>query len=210
MGKSQSKEPISEAKDENYMRFALVGLSGTGKSAFVNAVRGVDDDDENAATVEIVETEQSPKEYIYPSHPHVSFCDMPGYGTPRYPDLPTYWRELELEKFDTFLIFISNRVTALDLAMIQKVKSLNKSLFLIRPKIDLECKMKEDKPNFKEKELLSKIKNYIVKETDHLLCDENNIFLVSNYHPYNEKWEFLRLIQAIIDIIPAPAIGKYT
>ena len=189
MGKSPSKQPISEAKDGNYMRFALVGLCGSGKSAFVNAVRGVDDEDENAATVDIVNTGQSPKEYIYPSHPHVSFCDMPGYGTgtPSDPDLKNYWEKYQLKKFDTFLIFISNRVMALDLAMIQKVKSQNKSFFLIRPKIDLECKMKEHE----QEELLSKIKQYIVKETDHLLCEEDDIYLISNYYPYNKKWEFL-------------------
>ena len=146
---------------------------------------------------------------MYPSHPHVSFCDMPGYGTISEPDLKDYWKKYQLKKFDTFLIFI-HRVTALDLAMIQKVKSLNKSFFLIRPKIDLDYKMNEDKPNFNEEELLSKIKNYIVQETDQLLCDENDIFLVSNYYPYNEKWEFLRLIQAMINIIPAPDIGKYS
>ena len=170
----------------------------------------VDDEDENAATVDIVDAGQSPKEYIYPSHPHVSFCDMPGYGTTSDPDLKNYWEKYQLEKFDTFLIFISNRLTALDLAMIHKVKSFNKSFFLIRPKIDLECKMKENKPNFKEEDLLSKIKNYIVKQTDHLCCHEDNIFLVSNYHPYEQEWEFLRLIQAIIDIMPAPQLGTIT
>ncbi len=40
MGKSQSKQLTSEAKDGNFTSFALVGLSGSGKSAFVNAVRG--------------------------------------------------------------------------------------------------------------------------------------------------------------------------
>ena len=40
MGKSQSKQPESDVKDENYVRFALIGSSGSGKSAFVNAVRG--------------------------------------------------------------------------------------------------------------------------------------------------------------------------
>jgi ABC-type glutathione transport system ATPase component len=41
MGKSQSKETTSdEEKHGNHARFALVGSSGCGKSAFVNAVRG--------------------------------------------------------------------------------------------------------------------------------------------------------------------------
>jgi predicted GTPase len=42
MGKSQSKETTSdqEKQDDKYAHFALVGSSGCGKSAFVNAVRG--------------------------------------------------------------------------------------------------------------------------------------------------------------------------
>ena len=40
MGKSQSKQLMVEPEDENYQRFAFVGFSGSGKSAFVNAVRG--------------------------------------------------------------------------------------------------------------------------------------------------------------------------
>mgnify|MGYP002804483302 CR=1 FL=1 len=103
----------------------------------------MDDEDDNAAIVDIGDTGQSPKEYIYPSHPHVSFCDMPGYGTLSEPDVKNYWEKYQLEDIDTFLIFISNRVAALDLKMIQKVKSVNKSFFLIRPKIDLEYNMKE-------------------------------------------------------------------
>jgi ABC-type lipoprotein export system ATPase subunit len=41
MGKSQSKKLTSILEDEksNYIRFALVGSSGSGMSAFVNAVR---------------------------------------------------------------------------------------------------------------------------------------------------------------------------
>ena len=165
----------------------------------------IDDEDENAASVDIVDAEQSPKEYIYPSYPHVSFCDLPGYGTPNYSDLQKYWKKFELGKFDTFLIFISNRVTALDLNLIEKVKSVNKSYLLIRPKIDLEFARKSEKPQFDEKELISKIMDYIIKQTGRLSCAEN-IFIISNYDP--RKWDFFRLIEAIMKIMPDPEIGE--
>ena len=167
----------------------------------------IDDKDELAASVDIVETEQEPTEYTYPSNPHVCFCDLPGYGTPSYPDLETYWRTLELEKFDIFLIFISQRVTALDLAIIKKVKSIKKSFFLIRTKIDLECRMKKPNAQLQEEDLLSKIKDYIVTSTKRLSCAEEDIFVISNYYPY--EWDFFRLIQAIIHVMPSPEKGEY-
>ncbi len=167
----------------------------------------IDDEDENAASIDIVDAEQSPKEYVYPSHPHVSFCDLPGYGTPSYPDLQTYWRKFRLETFNTFLIFITNRVMSFDLKLIQKVKSLNKSYLLIRTKIDVECAPKNKKRQFREEELLSKIRDYIIKQTDQLSCAEE-IFLISSYDPY--KWDFFRLIQAIVKIMPDPDISEYS
>ncbi|CAB4044960.1 interferon-inducible GTPase 5-like, partial [Paramuricea clavata] len=162
----------------------------------------VDDEDELAASVDIVETEQEPTEYTYPSNPHVSFCDLPGYGTPSFPNLETYWKTLELEKFEIFLIFMSLRVTELDLAIIKKVKSIKKSFFLIRTKIDVECMTKKPNAQLQEEDLLSKIKDYIITSTKHLSCAEEDIFLISNYYPY--KWDFFRLIQAIMSVMRSP------
>ena len=166
----------------------------------------VDDEDEQAASVDIVDTGQQPKEYIYPSNPYVSFCDLPGYGTSSYPDVETYWKKLELEKFNTFLIFISIRVTALDLAIIQKVQSMKKAFLLIRTKIDVECMTRKNKCQVKEEELLPKIKDYILTQTSHLSCSKEEIFLISNYDPY--KWDFFQLIQVIIKMMPDPKIGE--
>ena len=203
MGKSQSKEQISETckRDPNYVYFALVGQSGIGKSSFVNAVRGVDEGDDLAASVDIVEKEQQPKEYTYPSHPLVSFCDLPGYGTPSYPDVETYWTKFELEKFDRFLIFIS-RVMQDDREIMQKIKTINKPFFLIYTKIDIAAetmmKLKEDR--FREEELLPTIRNDILKWTKP--CPKENIFIINNHEP--RKWEFFQLIEAIMNVMPPP------
>jgi GTP-binding protein EngB required for normal cell division len=143
---------------------------------------------------------------MHPSNPYVSFCDLPGYGTPSYPDVETYWKKLELEKFDTFLIFISIRVTALDLAIIQKIQSMKKAFLLIRTKIDVDCMTKKIKSQVKEEELLIKIKDYIVEQTSHLSGSEEDIFLISSYDPY--KWDFFRLIEAIINMMPDPEMGE--
>ena len=167
----------------------------------------VHDEDEQAASVDIVDTGQQPKEYTYPSNPYVSFADLPGYGTPSYPEVETYCRKLQLQKFDIFLIFISSRITALDLAIIKKVQSMKKAFLLIRTKIDLDCMTKKIKSQVKEEELLIKIKDYIVEQTSHLSGSEEDIFLISSYDQY--KWDFFRLMQAIINMMPDPEISKY-
>ena len=165
----------------------------------------IDEEDESAARVDIVDGEQQPMEYSYPSNPLVRFCDLPGYGTPTNPDLESYWNKFELEEFDIFIIFITSRIMGLDLAILRKIKSINKSLFIVRPKIDMEFTQNRKKL-IEEELLLSKIKNYILRYTKEMSCTEEDIFLISNYEPY--KWEFFRLVQAIMKAMPVPEIGK--
>ncbi|CAB4036395.1 interferon-inducible GTPase 5-like [Paramuricea clavata] len=50
-----------------------------------------------------------PTEYPHPNNPMISFVDLPGIGTPNYPDLPTYCEKVCFERYDTFLIFTANR-----------------------------------------------------------------------------------------------------
>ena len=168
----------------------------------------IDVDDERAASVEIVGKEHEPIEYTYPSNPDVSFCDLPGYDTSNYPDFTSYWGKLELEKYDIFLVFLSNRVMDVDLKIIKKIKSMKKPFCLIRPKIDedVECTMMRKKDQFNEEDLLLEIRDYVIKTTKHLSCAEEDIFLISNNHPY--KWDFFRLIEAIMKLMPAPEISK--
>ena len=165
----------------------------------------IDVDDERAASVEIVGKEQEPIEYTYPSNPHVSFCDLPGYGTSTYPDFTSYWGKLELEKYDIFLIFLSNRVMEVDLKIIEKVKSINKPFFLIRTKIDEDVESMMTRK--REEDVSLEIRNYLIKTTKRFVCAEENMFLVSNYDPY--KWDFFHLIEAIMRMMPDSEISEY-
>ena len=165
----------------------------------------IDEEDESAATVDIVEGEQEAIEYSYPSNPLVSFSDLPGYGSPTHPDVEAYWKKFNLKNFDIFLLFITSRIMELDLAILRKVKPINKLLFIIRTKVDIDIEFMQKRKSQIEGEVLSEIRNYIVRYADQLLCAEN-IFLISNYDPY--KWDFFNLIEAIMNVMPDPNIGK--
>ncbi|XP_028404350.1 interferon-inducible GTPase 5-like [Dendronephthya gigantea] len=193
MGASESKEETSKIT-----KFALVGSSGSGKSAFVNAVRSINSEDRQAARVDIVEEKREQKEYIHPKYPLISFYDFPGYGTRNYPRVETYWNNFKLEKFGIFLIFISLRVTSLDLDMIKKAKNAKKDIFIVRTKIDIEYTLEKDKEHFNEIAVM--IRNYVFRETE-----VEQIFLISNYRP--DEWEFLKLIHAVERILPVSEKG---
>ena len=158
------------------------------------------DDHEQAAKVNVNTPELS--EYTHPTNPLVILCDLPGYGAKNYPNHKTYWNKFELETFDEILIFTKDEMTEFDLTLAQKIKSCKKSPFIIRTHIDNYCKIKaEEKGTLKfiEEEHLEEIKEHIA---EHLSCNKKEIFLINNYEP--RKWDFLRLIETIISVVPIP------
>ena len=158
------------------------------------------EDDEGAAEVGVTETTIELKAYDHPTNPKIKFWDLPGKGTPNYPDMATYCKKVELERFDAFLILTAIRFTENDLELAQKIKSINKNFFLIRTKIDENVRAGSRKRSFDEKAMLQKIRSDSAENLGDLLSDERDIFLISNHD--RDKWDFARLLQAILDALP--------
>ena len=121
-------------------------------------------------------------------------------GTPNYPDLETYSDKVGLEKYDTFLILTAGRFTENDLALAKKVKAINKSFFLIRTKIDQDYMNERRKKDFHEEAMLTTIRDDCLENLKDFRGINRVVFLISN--PYPAKWDFGRLTQAILDVLP--------
>ena len=145
----------------------------------------------------VTETTKEPTEYQHPNNPLISFVDLPGIGTPTFPNLSTYCEKVGLEDYDTFLIFTATRFTQYDLELAKKVKSIGKSFFLIRSKIDLDC---ESKNKMSESEILELVREDCMKNLKNLIASEQDIFLISSH--IKDKWDFDRLVTAISDALP--------
>ena len=149
-----------------------------------------------AAAVGVTETTKEPTVYDHPTNPKIKFWDLPGIGTPNYPDLETYCKEVELEKYHAFLIFTASRFTENDLNLAKKIRSVEKKFFLIRTKIDNDARSEKRKRSFNERAMLEKIRRDCAENLSDLLSNEQDIFLISNHDP--SKWDFDRLTQAIL------------
>ena len=161
------------------------------------------DDEEGAAEVgEQKTTTKVPTEYPHPENLKIKFWDLPGMGDIKNPDLRTYCKEVQLEKYDAFLIVTCTRFTSNDFQLAEEIKrSLNKNFFFIRTKIDESVRSgKLRKKSFDESVMLEETKNNCSKELGDLLSKKEDIFLISNHHP--EKWDFPKLAEAILDAMP--------
>ena len=56
----------------------------------------------------MIEITAKPQEYEYPDNKMVKLVDLPGIGTKKFPDLPTYCKKVGFENYDMFLIFNCN------------------------------------------------------------------------------------------------------
>ncbi|CAB3999840.1 interferon-inducible GTPase 5-like [Paramuricea clavata] len=192
------------------IKIGVTGNAGVGKSSFINAIRGIDDEDEEndddksgarAAKTGQIETTMKPASYTYPESPNITLMDLPGIGTPTYPDLDIYCERVGLETYDTFMILTSTRCTKLELELAQKIKSMGKSFFLIRTKIDQDKKNEKRRKKPDIEAMLKRIRAYLYEIVKDFGIREDEIFLISNHK--RDKWEFSRLVEAILGKLPA-------
>ncbi|KAK2548304.1 Interferon-inducible GTPase 5 [Acropora cervicornis] len=162
--------------------------------------KGLCDDDPKAAEVGVTQTTLEPTPYGHPTSPNIVFWDLPGMGTPSYPDLETYVQKVQLEKYHTFLILSPTRFTKNDLLLAKEIRSMKKSFFFIRTKIDVDFNAMSRLRSFNEEDMLMRIRRDCAENLGDLLSNEEDIFLISN-HSVN-KWDFERLIKAIHNALP--------
>lgn len=189
---------------EAEVHIGITGESGTGKSSFINAIRGLRPSDDGGAAVDVVECTTQPTPYKHPTNSKITLWDFPGLGTPNFPDLETYFKIKGLEKCRVFLIFAATRFTNNDLQLARKLESANKNFFFVRTKIDAAVEDKRrDSKVFNEdvvEAMLESIRSDISKHLGNLLTREEDIYLIGN--PCPSKWDFDRLIDDIIEVLP--------
>ena len=82
--KAHLKEKCSQWEKSN-IAIGVIGEVKSGKSSFINVVRGLDDNAEGAAEVDTAECTKTPTPYEYPNNKLITLWDLPGIGTKTFP-----------------------------------------------------------------------------------------------------------------------------
>ncbi|XP_072298251.1 T-cell-specific guanine nucleotide triphosphate-binding protein 2-like [Eucyclogobius newberryi] len=177
------------------LTIAVTGETGSGKSTFVNALRGLKNSDEGAAPAGVVETTMEPTEYLHPYYPNVKIWDLPGIGTTNF-TADEYLEKMEFEKFDFFIIVSDTRFRENDAKLAQKIQNLEKKFYFVRSKIDHNIiDEKRDKKEFNEEETLKRIRDDCIQGLKQLKIKSPKVFLVSgkdrNLFDFDALWKLL-------------------
>uniref|UniRef100_A0A8C9ZA83 IRG-type G domain-containing protein n=1 Tax=Sander lucioperca TaxID=283035 RepID=A0A8C9ZA83_SANLU len=156
-----------DEQDNIQLNIGITGESGSGKSSFVNAFRGIHNKDEKrAAPTGVTETTTDPTPYPHPNHPNVTLWDLPGVGTTKFP-ADEYLKKVEFERFDFFIIISADRFREND-----------KKFYFVRSKIDHNIRDEEETQGseFNEEETLKEIREDCIQGKS----ESPQVFLVSS------------------------------
>ncbi|XP_053191174.1 interferon-inducible GTPase 5-like [Scomber japonicus] len=164
------------------LNIAITGGSGSGKSTFVNVLRGIDNrDKERAAPTGVVETTSEVTSYPHPNYPNVTLWDLPGIGTTTFP-ADKYLEHVGFDKFDFFIIISVDRFRENDVKLAQEIQKMGKKFYFVRSKIDNNLRDEErSQRKFNEETTLAQIRENCIKGLQKLGIETPQVFLLSSF-----------------------------
>uniref|UniRef100_A0A8C4YNX1 Interferon-inducible GTPase 5-like n=2 Tax=Gopherus evgoodei TaxID=1825980 RepID=A0A8C4YNX1_9SAUR len=146
-----------ESIENTPLDIAIMGESGAGKSSFVNAIRGLHDDDEGAAKTGVKQTTMKRKAYPYPRLQNVTIWDLPGIGTPSF-EADKYLNRVKFNNYDFFIIVTATCFTSHHITLARAIHRLGKRFYYVRSKVDIDLRAEQRKRNFNKERTLQEIR----------------------------------------------------
>lgn len=167
--------------DSTPLNVAVTGESGSGKSSFINALRGIGHEEEGAAKIGVVETTMERYPYKHPSMPNVVIWDLPGIGTTNFP-AKTYLEKMKFNEYDVFIIISATRFKKNDVDLCKAISMMKKDFYFVRTKVDSDLRNEQEfKPrSFDREKVLQDIRLNCVTEFKKNGIAEPPIYLISN------------------------------
>lgn len=187
--------------DSTSLNVAVTGESGSGKSSFINTLRGIGHEEKGAAKTGVVETTMKRYAYKHPNIPNVVFWDLPGIGTTNFPP-KDYLEEVKFHEYDFFIIISATRFKKNDIDLAKVISTLKKDYYFVRAKVDSDLKNEEEcKPRtFDREKVLQQIRSNCEKTFKENNINEPPIYLISNRNIYD--YDFPILMERLVNDLP--------
>ncbi|XP_061599541.1 interferon-inducible GTPase 5-like [Cololabis saira] len=170
-----------EKENKIPLNIGITGESGSGKSSFVNAFRGMSNADEGAAPTGCVETTKHVTAYPHPRYPHMVLWDLPGVGTTNFP-VDKYLELVAFKKFDFFIIISHTRFRENDVKLAQAMKKMGKKFYFVRSKIDNDLRSEaRSKRDFSAEKTLKQVRGNCIQGLQKEGFESLQVFLISSF-----------------------------
>ncbi len=193
---AKAKETFDQLMNVS-LNIAVTGKTGSGKSSFINAIRGLNDEDDGAAPTGVTETTMELTMYEHPSVPNVKIWDLPGIGSPNF-KANKYLKDVKFHTYDFFIILNSERFTENDIMLAKEIKKQKKNFYFVRSKIDNDISAEQRKKGFDEQNVLNKIRKDCQKNLKEL--GDPKVFLISSIEL--EKYDFEKFQNTLEEELP--------
>ncbi|XP_067268128.1 uncharacterized protein si:dkey-79i2.4 isoform X2 [Chanodichthys erythropterus] len=173
-------EEYLKKQDLVELNIGVTGESGSGKSTFVNAFRGLGDEDEGSAKTGPVETTMEPEVYFHPKYKNVKVWDLPGIGTPNF-KADEYLELVQFEHYDFFIIIASEQFRECHTQLAKEIMRMGKKFYFVRTKIDSTITAEKRKKNFDQKKTLDTIREDCENGLKKIGIEDAVVFLISSF-----------------------------
>ncbi|XP_050979211.1 interferon-inducible GTPase 5 [Labeo rohita] len=171
---------VLEKQDLVELNIGVTGESGSGKSTFVNAFRGLGDEDEGSSKTGPVETTMEPEVYPHPKYKTVKVWDLPGIGTPNF-KADEYLKQVVFERYDFFIIIASDRFRECHIQLAKEIMRMGKRFYFVRSKIDSSIAAEKRKKSFDQKKTLDTIREDCENGLRKIGVEDPVVFLISGW-----------------------------